>query len=108
MEDDVEAGDVVADAEARADGVLIDEELVVIPAKAGADGPFAETDFVLDEGGLLEVGLVAGEGVGLRRVGIELGGVGDEVVEALVEKGGVGLDADFDFVAASCERRRCL
>ena len=71
----------------------------MIPAEAGADGEFAEADFVLDEGGLFEVGLVAGEGVGLRRVGIEVVGIGDEVVELFVEEGVVGLDADFDFVA---------
>ena len=71
----------------------------MIPAEAGADGEFAEADFVLDEGGLLEIGLVAGEGVGLRRVGIEVVGIGDEVVELFVEESVVGLDADFDFVA---------
>ncbi len=97
---DVEAGDEIADAEARADGVLIDEQLVVIPAEAGAYREFAETDLILDEGGLFEVGLVAGEGVGLRRVGIEVVGVGDEAVELFVEECVVGLDADFDFVAA--------
>ena len=48
---------------------------------------------------MLEVGFVAGEGVGLRRVGIEVVGIGDEVVELFVEESVVGLDADFDLVA---------
>ena len=74
VENHVELGDEIADAEARADGVLIDEQLVMIPAEAGAYREFAETDLILDKAGLFEVGLVAGEGVGLRRVGIEVVG----------------------------------
>ena len=99
VEDEIEAGDVVADAETRADRVLIDEQLVVIPPKAGAHCKFAKANLILHEGGLFEIGAISGERVGGRRVGIEVIGVGDEAVETFVEEGGVGLDADFDFVA---------
>ena len=100
MENDVEARDVVADTEARADGILIEQQLVVIPAKAGADGPFTKSNLILDESGLLKIRFVSSEIVCLGRVGIELSGIGDEVVEALVKEGGIGFDADLDVVAA--------
>ena len=44
VEDQVRRGQIPRDREARADGVLIHHELVVIPAEAGADGPFAEVN----------------------------------------------------------------
>ena len=43
------------DGKPRADGVLIEEQLVVVPAQAGIEGPVAEVDQILDEGGLFEV-----------------------------------------------------
>ena len=57
-----------------------------------------------DEGGLLEVGAlpVKAKVGGCRR--IELGGIGDEVVEVFVQEGVVGFDAGLPLMASVMER----
>ena len=43
------------DRKARADGVLVDEELIVVPAETGVDGPISQADQILNVGRLLEI-----------------------------------------------------
>ena len=54
MEHEICRAEIARYAEPGADRVLIDEELVVVPAEAGADRPFAQPDQVLHERGLFE------------------------------------------------------
>jgi len=87
-------------------GILVDEQLIVVPAEAGVYGPIAEVDKILDEGGLLEVGTAAGECEGCRRAGVEgrerIVGIGsDGVAEVLVEKDVVGFDSSFPLLMAA-------
>lgn len=95
------------ESEARAESVLVDEELVMVPAETGAGGPFAEANLVLDERGLFEIpGVVfwKGEIEGTER--IELRGIGDVVAERFVEVSGVDFSAGFPFLAAAMNRDR--
>ena len=92
----VERWQKTADGDAGAEGVLIEEELIVVPAEAGADRPFAEADHIFDEGGLLKVGPLIREGQSRRGVAIELRRVGDVVVEVFMKEGCVGFDSDFE------------
>jgi hypothetical protein len=101
MQDEVAGGEVAGQGEARADGLLVDQELVVIPAEAGAKGPMVEVDEVLDPRGLIYLGALAGEGKSGRSAGIELGWVGDGVIEVFVEEGIVGFDAKLPLVAVA-------
>ena len=55
MNDDIRGGEITRDSQAGARSVLVDAKLVVIPAQAGADGPFAEADQLLHKRGLLEI-----------------------------------------------------
>jgi len=55
VNDQVRCGEIARDRKARADGVLIHDELIVIPAQSGVDGPVAEVDEVLKKGRLFEV-----------------------------------------------------
>src|ERR1700756_781572 len=61
MKDNVKFSDVVRHAQPRADGVLVDQELVVIPAKSGADRPFPKPNLILHKAGLFQVRLASGE-----------------------------------------------
>src|SRR5580704_5268125 len=91
--------------EAWAESVLVDEELVMVPAETGAGGPFAETNLVLDERRLFEIpGLVfwKGEMDGAER--IELRGIGDVIAERFVEASGVDFHAGFPFLPAAVDR----
>ena len=50
VDNQVGIGEIAGDGEARAGGILIHDELIVVPAKAGADGPFTEVDEILNVG----------------------------------------------------------
>ena len=45
VDDEVGWRKITRDREARADGVLIDQQLIVVPAEAGADGPVSVDEF---------------------------------------------------------------
>jgi len=98
--------EIARDRKARADGVLIHDELIVIPAQSGVDGPVAEVDEVLKKGRLFEVRAAAGEGESSGRTRIEwVVGIGrriwvggDEVAEVFVKEKIVGLDAGLPFL----------
>ena len=47
---------IPSDRDARTECVLIQKKLVVIPAKAGAYGPLAQTDQIFHKGRLFQVG----------------------------------------------------
>ena len=75
---------------------LVEQELIVIPAHARADGPIAKANEILGEGGGLKVPTARCEGRRRgRRAVVELGGIGDGIAELLVQKGGVGFDEAF-------------
>ena len=81
------------------------DKLVVVPAKAGVDGPFAEMDEILDESGLFEIGAAIRKCEGRRSAGIEriegiVGTCGDDIAEVFVEKEIVGFEAGLPLVAA--------
>ena len=91
----VERWQVAANREARAKRILIEEKLIVVPAKAGADRPIAEADEIFDEGRLFEVRTAGGEAQAGRGVVVKLRGIGDVVLKIFMQKGGVGLNAGF-------------
>src|SRR5277367_1779765 len=45
-----------SDRQTRLDGLFVQDELIVIPAKAGVNGPISEADQILGEGGLFKAG----------------------------------------------------
>ena len=49
VDDQAGGGKIARHRNARAKRVLIYDELIVVPAQAGIDGPFAEVDKILDE-----------------------------------------------------------
>ena len=100
MHDQIGRMEIARDSQARTYGILVHQELIVVPAKTRADRPFAKADKILNEGRLLEAGTIAGEAVGGWRAGIELGEVGDHVAELLAQKRGVGFDAGFPLLIA--------
>ena len=87
--------EIVRGCQPRTYCILVDQQLIVVPAQTRADGPIAKTDKILDESGLLEAGTISGEVKGGGRAGIELGEVRDYIAELLAKKGRVRLDASF-------------
>src|SRR5207249_699191 len=85
-------GKVASHGKTRADGILVDQKLIVVPAKSRADRPIAETNEVLHVNGLLKVGTVSSEGEGLGRPRIELAGIGKDIAEVFVQEHRVGFD----------------
>ena len=63
----------------------------MVPAKAGAEGPVAQAQLVLDEDGFFEVGAAVNKREGEGRAAVELGWIGDEVAKVFIEKCAVGL-----------------
>src|SRR5271157_5719883 len=102
------AGEVARNSQARADHVLIDDELVVVPADACTDGPIAQTNQVLDERRLFEVRPIANKAEGSWRAGIELRGIGDYVSEALVQKDVVRFHTGLPLLVAAMNGNRSL
>lgn len=104
VNDKVRIGKEMRHREARADGILIDQKLVVVPAQTGGDGPISVVDEVLYVGGLLQIRTsafgwkVSGEDEGERSAGVErIVGIvriaRDYVTEVLVKKFIVGIDS---------------
>ncbi len=99
------AGQAVRDAEPRAEGMLVNQQAVMVEAQAGAEGQAAEPDQILRIGGLLAVLGASVEPQRGRGIGIENAGavhvVGDDVVaELLAQRCEVAFRADFPVVAA--------
>src|SRR5258705_4873092 len=93
------------DGDARAECVLVEEKLIVIPAKAHAYGPLAQANHVFYEGGLLQVGppLIECRKSGRGAI-VELRGVGDGVAEVFVEEGCVGFNARLQLLNSAMKR----
>src|SRR5258708_795305 len=109
MHDETGRAKKAGDRGTRADGVLIHNELIVVPADARADSPIAFMDKILDVSALLQVWAAAfgweisGEGERKRSARVEgivgiVGIAGDDVVEVFVQEEIVGLDTSFEFV----------
>src|SRR5580700_3233154 len=83
--------------------VAVQQELIVIPAESGADGPVAKADQILHERGLLEVRAISRESECERSARIELArihrDIGNDVVETLVQESVVRFHARFPFMA---------
>src|SRR5580704_1639317 len=95
-------------AQARAYGILIHQELVVIPSQPCADRPIAQANLILHERALLKVWLAAQETERGRRVGIKLREVRNLVAEVLVKKGRIGFDPGLPFLPAMMNRNTSL
>src|ERR1700728_5287987 len=108
MEDQVRKRKREKRKKAGLQGVLVEQELVMVPAQAGADGPVFEPQLVLNECGLFEVGALGREGKGGWSSIIELRGVCDDVAEILMQEGVVCFDADLPFVPSSVPGETCL
>src|ERR1700730_2200969 len=105
MDDQIGRWKIAGGRKARTDGVLIHDQLVVIPAKAGVDGPLAEMNQILEKARLFEIGTIAGEGKAWWSAGSKgiigiVGAGNDDVAEMFVKKNIVGLKAGLPFVAA--------
>lgn len=90
----------IAQPKTRAYGVLIDHQLVMIPAQTSADGPFAEANHVLNKGGLLQIGPIRHKTETQRSAWIEIDGIGYDIAEIFIQKHGVGFDARLPFLIA--------
>jgi hypothetical protein len=44
VQNNIRGGKISCDAQARADRILIDQQLIVVPTQAGVEGPLAEPD----------------------------------------------------------------
>src|SRR5271166_1147567 len=99
-------GEVARNSQAGADCVLIDDKLVVVPADPCADGPITEANQILNEGGLLEIWSITNKAEPSWRAGVELGGVGDDVGEFLVQENVVRLDTDLPLLFAAVDGNR--
>ena len=80
----------------------------MVPAQAGADGPFPEADHVLDERRLLEVRTIPCKRKSARRTRIKIGRIGYRVAEILVQERDVGFDARLPFLISVMYRDRAL
>ncbi len=58
MQDQIGGREITGDGKAGIDGLAIQQELIVVPAKAGVDGPIAEAKQILNKSGLLEIGAI--------------------------------------------------
>ena len=108
MQHEIGRMEIARDSQARTHRILVDQQLIVVPAKTGADGPFAKADEILHESGLLEVRAISGEVIGGRRAGIELREVRDHIAELLAKKRGIRLDARFPLLIAVMDRNRAF
>ena len=108
MEHEICRAEIARYAKTGADRVLIDEELIVIPAEASADRPFAQPDQVLHERGLLETEAASRKLERGRSSRIELRRVGDDVAEVFAKVGEIAFEPGFEFVAAPMIRRGSL
>src|ERR1700679_2435782 len=108
MEDQVRGRKIAGNGKAGLQGLLVEQELLMVPAQAGADGPVFEPQLVLNECGLFEVGALGREGKGGWSSIIELCGVCDDVAEILMQEGVVCFDADLPFVPSSVPGETCL
>ena len=73
----------------------------MVPAQSRADGPLAQMDQVLHEGGLLQIGTPGQKAEGWRRVIVELGRIGNDVAEIFVQERIVRFDPEFELVTAT-------
>src|SRR5580704_347808 len=103
MHQQVGGREITRNREAWIQGLPVYQELIVVPAKPGADRPILQADQILDEGGLFEVGAVAYEAKGLRRLWIKLAWIGNDVAKVFVEKCVVRFESDLPFVMAMVE-----
>src|SRR5580658_934199 len=99
MQNEIGGWEVARNRKARVHSVAVEQKLIVIPTKAGADGPIAEANEILHVSGLLEIRMISRERESERSARIELarihGDIRNDVVEILVQKSIVGLDARF-------------
>src|ERR1700683_240921 len=78
----------------------IQDELIMVPAKPGADCPISQPDQILHKSRLLQVRAIRQKAESRRSAGIKLGGICNSVSEILVQENIVGLDSEFPFVPA--------
>src|ERR1035441_6544550 len=100
MDQELTLGEVARNSQARTNCILVDDELVVVPANACTDGPITETDQVLNESGLLQVRPIAHKAEPSRRTRVELRGVGDYVGKVLVQEDVVRFDTGLPLLIA--------
>src|SRR5579872_2763785 len=84
----------------RAQGVLVNQQLIVIPAQACANRPFARANEVLHKRRLLKIRTVCREAERGRSPRIELSEVRDYIAELLAEKRRVRLKPGFPLLIA--------
>ena len=96
------------DSKARAEGLVIDNEAVVIPPQPGIDGPRTAADLVLHEQRLLAIVTPIRKGEVQRHVGIEVVAVGDRVGEVLAHRPHIHIRAGLPLVHAAMPGERSV
>src|ERR1700683_416660 len=91
---------IARNRKARVHRLPIQDELIMVPAKPGADCPTSQPDQILHKSRLLQVRAIRQKAESRRRAGIKLRWVRNSVSEILVQKNIVGLDSEFPFVLA--------
>ena len=114
MGDQSEGRKIARNGEAGIHRLLVDDELVMVPAQPGIDRPIAQSNQVLHKRRLLQVRPLALARIGpweaerQGRVVVKLRGVGDDVIEILVQESIVRFDADLPFIPAVVDREHSL
>src|SRR5271167_510374 len=70
----------------------------MVPAQSRAYGPLPQVDHVFHERRLFQIWTIVGKTQSWRGIRIELIGIGDEMVELLMQKGVVRLDSGFELL----------
>jgi hypothetical protein len=115
MQNEISGREIARNRKARIDSLAVHENLIMIPAKPGADGPIPQSDQVLDKCGLLKVRPAARIRLSgnrkdecRRSARRKSRRIGDDITEIFVQKGVVRLDSEFPFVAPVIDGNRAL
>src|SRR5213079_2244614 len=96
------------DTHTRAERVLVQHQLVMVPPNARVDGPCAELDSVLNEQRLFTVGALVGKVKIPGGIAIELASVGDAIPKRLAQCSEIRIAAGFPLVRTGANRDRGL
>src|ERR1700675_4661133 len=87
--------EVVGDRESWLYGLLVEQQLIVVPSQTGRNGPVTQVHQILHKDCLFEIGTFALECKGERRAVVILGGICNVETGVFVQKSVVALDANF-------------
>src|ERR1700693_5502811 len=108
MQHDVSGGKIVRNCQAWPRGLLVDQQLVMVPAQTRTHSPMPKMDQILYEHSLFEIRSISRKLKCPRRGGIELRGVGDDIGEVLIQQSIVRLHPELPFLSTVIDCNRCL